>query len=115
MRKGLDREALNSMAKISDPPPDEVSTDLLGLRSSLDEGIPAKGLDRNLLIATWNIRAFGSLTEKWTSSDEDTPKRDLHALLCIAEIVSRFDVIAVQEVKNDLKALRHLLHVLGPH
>ena len=81
---------------------------------ALDEELPAKELDRNLLIATWNIRAFGGLTEKWESTEEDTPKRDLHSLLCIAEIVSRFDVVAVQEVKDDLKALRHLLKVLGP-
>jgi endonuclease/exonuclease/phosphatase family metal-dependent hydrolase len=115
IKKVLDKEALGSMAKISDPLPEEVSTGLLQLRSALDEGIPAKALDRNLLIATWNIRAFGGLTEKWASSEEDTPKRDLHALLCITEIVSRFDVIAVQEVKDDLKALRHMLHALGPY
>lgn len=28
------------------------------------KAIPPKGLDRNLLIATWNIRAFGGLTTK---------------------------------------------------
>jgi len=38
----------------------------------------------------------------------------LHALRCIAEIVSRFDVIALQEVKGSLKCLRHMLKVLGP-
>ena len=59
---------------------------------ALDEELPAKELDRNLLIATWNIRAFGGLTEKWHSTEVDTLKRDLHSLLCIAEIVSRFDV-----------------------
>ena len=31
---------------------------------------------------------------------DDSPKRDLHSLLCIAEIVSRFDVVAVQEAKE---------------
>jgi endonuclease/exonuclease/phosphatase family metal-dependent hydrolase len=103
------------MLKVTDPPPEEVVTDLLRLRSALDEDVPAKSLDRNLLIATWNIRAFGDLTEKWQSGEEDTPKRDLHALLCIAEIVSRFDVIALQEVKDNLKALRHMLHALGPN
>jgi hypothetical protein len=44
-----------------------------------------------------------------------TPKRDLHSLLSIAEIVSRFDVVALQEAKDNLKALRHLLKVLGPN
>ena len=76
---------------------------------------PPKALDRNLLIATWNLRAFGGLTEKWQAAQNDSPKRDLHALRCIAEIVSRFDVVAVQEVRANLKALRHLLKALGPN
>jgi endonuclease/exonuclease/phosphatase family metal-dependent hydrolase len=103
------------MPQITDPPPEEVSADLERLRSALDEDLPAKALDRNLLIATWNVRAFGDLTEEWESSEEDTPKRDLHSLLCIAEIVSRFDVVAVQEAREDLKALRHMLKALGPN
>ncbi len=98
-----------------EPPPEEILADLARLRLALDEDLPAKALDRNLLIATWNVRAFGDLTEKWRSSEEDTPKRDLHSLLSIAEIVSRFDVVAVQEAKDNLKALRHLLKVLGPN
>jgi hypothetical protein len=88
------------MLNFAEPPPEDVSADLLRLRSALDEEIPAKALDRNLLIATWNVRAFGDLTEKWESAEEDSPKRDLHSLLCIAEIVSRFDVVAVQEPRT---------------
>jgi endonuclease/exonuclease/phosphatase family metal-dependent hydrolase len=103
------------MLNFAEPPPEDVSADLLRLRSALDEEIPAKALDRNLLIATWNVRAFGDLTEKWESAEEDSPKRDLHSLLCIAEIVSRFDVVAVQEAKDNLKALRHMLKMLGPN
>lgn len=103
------------MPDVTVPPPEEVLEDLAQLRSALDEEVPAKALDRNLLIATWNIRAFGDLTEKWESTEEDTPKRDLHSLLSIAEIVSKFDVVAVQEVKGNLKALRHLLKLLGPN
>ena len=103
------------MVAITDPPSMEVSADLARLRSALDEGVPAKALDRNLLIATWNVRAFGDLTEEWESSEEDTPKRDLHSLHSIAEIVSRFDVVALQEARENLKALRHLVKVLGPN
>src|SRR5918997_6548357 len=99
----------------NEPPPEEVVADLARLRSALDEEVPAKALDRNLLIATWNVRAFGDLTEKWSSSEDDTPKRDLHSLLAIAEIVSRFDVVALQEAKDNLKALRHLMKMLGPN
>src|ERR671916_302003 len=105
----------DTIAAVATQPPEEVAVDLARLRSTLDEDLPAKALDRNLLIATWNVRAFGDLTEKWISSEEDSPKRDLHSLLCIAEIVSRFDVVAVQEVRDNLKALRHMLRVLGPN
>ena len=97
-----------------DAPPQVVQADLLTLRGELDDAIPAKELDRNLLIGTWNIRAFGGLTEKWASGPGDTPKRDLHALRCIADIVARFDVVALQEVKGNIKALRHMMKLLGP-
>ena len=102
------------MPKITEAPPPEIEAELEELKSALDRDIPAKVPGDNLLIATWNIRAFGDLTEKWKSGVNDSPKRDLHALLCIAEIISRFDVIALQEVKANLKALRHTLKVLDP-
>lgn len=95
-------------------PPLEVKENLRLLTEDLDNKIPAKQLDRNLLIASWNIRAFGDLTRKWASDEKDTPKRDMHAILCIAEILRRFDVIAVQEVKSNLRSLRDTLKILGP-
>ncbi len=101
------------MPEITDRPPQEILDELGELRAALDQDLPAKVLDYNLLIATWNLRAFGNLTEKWSSDQSDTPKRDLHALRCIAEIISRFDVIALQEVQGNLKSLRHMLKLLG--
>ncbi len=101
------------MPKITDTPPKSVSDEIALLSQSLDGQIPTKQLDKNVLIASWNIRAFGGLTEEWEADDNDSPKRDLHSLLAISEIVKRFDIIAIQEVKGDLKALRHLLKVLG--
>ena len=98
---------------IYDPLPIEVAENLALLREDLDAKVPFKELDRNLLIATWNIRAFGSFTRKWMSDDKDSPRRDLHSIFCIAEILSRFDVIAVQEVKGNLKALRDTMKLLG--
>jgi endonuclease/exonuclease/phosphatase family metal-dependent hydrolase len=96
-------------------PPEDVAEDLLRLRAALDEQVPPKVLDRNLLIGTWNIRCFGGLTEKWSAASGDVPKRDLHALLCISEIVSRFDVVAIQEVRGNVTALRRMMRLLGPH
>jgi len=101
------------MFSITDIPPSDVQDNLNLLKADLDAKIPFKKLDKNLLIATWNIRAFGNLTRKWDSDDADSPKRDLHSILCIAEILSRFDIIAVQEVKDNLRALRDTLKVLG--
>lgn len=106
------------MPEITDVPPQQVIGELQGLRAALDEKIPARSLDTNLLIATWNIRAFGGLTMNWNAGPNDSPKRDLRALRAIAEIVSRFDVVAIQEVRDNLRALRHMLKALNaqePH
>jgi endonuclease/exonuclease/phosphatase family metal-dependent hydrolase len=81
----------------------------------LDLEVPAKSLDSNLLIATWNIRCLGKLTWKWEAGENDSPKRDLRALRAIAEIIHRFDVVAVQEVRSHLYAFRELVKGLGPH
>ncbi len=101
------------MPTVTDVRPVVVEEQLSVLRGLLDEAIPAKMVDRNLLIGTWNIRAFGDLTEAWQSGSTDSPKRDLTSLLCITEILSRFDVVAVQEVRGNLKCLRDALKVLG--
>lgn len=101
------------MASVSDTRPVEIEQDLQSLRSALTEALPRRTLDDNLLIATWNIRAFGGLTDKWVSQENDTPKRDIHSIHVIAEIIRQFDVIALQEVRGNLKALRHTLKILG--
>lgn len=103
------------MPKITEQPPHHIAEEIRLLNNNLDAMISAKKLDKNVLIATWNIRAFGGLTEKWEAAEDDSPKRDLHSLLAIANIIKRFDIIAVQEVKGNLKALRHMLKILGEH
>lgn len=103
------------MTAITDIPPAGVKENIEFVRKDLDDkGIPKKELERNLIIATWNLRAFGSLTTTWQSKAKDSPKRDWHSIACIAEVIKRFDIIAVQEVKANLKALRDLLKLLGP-
>lgn len=91
----------------------EDATEIAELVAALDERIPGKQLDRNLLVATWNVIAFGGLTEKWRSAPGDSPKRDLHSVRCIAEIISRFDVVAIQEARANLRALRKTVETLG--
>jgi endonuclease/exonuclease/phosphatase family metal-dependent hydrolase len=88
---------------------------MAALRAALDETVPRKRpLGRNLLVGTWNLKNFGSLTEQWLAGPNDTPKRDFRGLWAVAEIISRFDVVALQEVCGDLRALRTLMKTLGP-
>ncbi len=98
---------------LSDPLPVELAPKLAQLSAALDAAVPAKQLDRNLLVATWNIRAFGGYTEKWRSEAGDSPRRDLFDLRCIGEIIDRFDIVAVQEARGNLAALRAVLRLLG--
>jgi endonuclease/exonuclease/phosphatase family metal-dependent hydrolase len=101
------------MPNITDTPPPLVQQNIAELRAALHTSIPARRLDQNLLIATWNIRGFGNITREWASGPDDSPRRDLHSVLCIAEIISHFDVVAVQEVKGKIRGLRDMLKVLG--
>lgn len=99
------------MPDIMDTPPAAVRRDMDALRAAL-AAVPVKD-EGNVLVATWNLRAFASLSRVWTAGPKDNPKRDLRGLLAIGEIIRRFDVVAVQEVKGDLRALRDLLRWLG--
>jgi endonuclease/exonuclease/phosphatase family metal-dependent hydrolase len=79
----------------------------------LDGAVPAKDDGTNLLIATWNLRAFSDLTKAWTTPEGASPKRNFTDIHLIASAVRRFDVVAVQEVRGNLRSLRYLLKVLG--
>lgn len=87
-----------------------------GIRSSVVENIfklkkaletiPRKTVDENFLLATWNIREFERAT---------FGPRLPETYYYIAEIFDRFDLVAVQEVREDLAALKRLMRILGPH
>ena len=74
---------------------------LLRLRGQMDAQIPPKTQTETMLVATWNIREFGG-------------NRTAESLHYIAEILSRFDLIAIQEVSADLKGLQKVLSLMGP-
>jgi hypothetical protein len=93
--------------------PSDVAYELAHLMSALDTAVPSKQLDRNLIVASWNIRELGRHNGKWTTKQSDTPKRNIGDLHLIAEILSRFDVVAVQEVQDNLEALRAIMSLLG--
>ena len=77
---------------------------LLALRQQLDAEVPTRTQFETLLLATWNIREFDS-----PAYGERLPE----AFYYIAEIIARFDLVAVQEVRRDLKALKKLCAILG--
>jgi endonuclease/exonuclease/phosphatase family metal-dependent hydrolase len=95
---------------ITSTPPNYVIEEWIALREALDAdpaqgGIPSKSPD-SLLVATWNIRHFGGVTDKWRAVSGDSPVRDVRSVLFIAEILSRFDIVAIQELKGKTAALR---------
>ena len=75
---------------------------LLLLREQLNRQIPHKTAADTLLLATWNIRGFGD-------------NRRTESLHYLAEIIARFDLVAIQEVANNLAGLEKLVSLLGPN
>jgi hypothetical protein len=71
------------------------------LREHLDATIPEKSDRTRLLIATWNIQNLGD-------------KRPDEALHYIAEIISHFDIVAIQELKGESEDYQRILEILGP-
>ena len=66
------------------------------LRGALDQQVPRKNASSTLLLASWNIREFDSGKYGWRSKE---------SYYYIAEILSRFDLVAVQEVRDALADL----------
>ncbi|MDH6252502.1 endonuclease/exonuclease/phosphatase family metal-dependent hydrolase [Chryseobacterium sp. H1D6B] len=81
---------------------------LLQLKDQLKDQIPVKDLEEHLMLATWNIRDFGK--KGGFNPQERLPESYFY----IAEILSSFDLIAVQEV-NDLEPLERVLGIMGSH
>lgn len=95
-----------------------VAKRILELRELFEEGkglpgdkgyiapIPQRSLNDNLIISSWNIREFDSASYGY---------RGVEPLMYIAEVISRFDIIAIQEVRRDTKVLKTLRKYLGYH
>lgn len=78
---------------------------LLAMRKSLAP-IRNRKSDSSLLLATWNIRDFDSNKFGFGHRLPET-------FYYLAEIMSSFDLIAVQEVNRDLSALHKVMSILG--
>ena len=79
---------------------------LKALRMQMDEEMPHKTKDSTLILGTWNIRNFDD--NRFMSGHRT--KEDLYY---IAEIISRFDVLAVQEICENLDPLDKIMKILG--
>jgi exonuclease III len=68
--------------------------------------LPEKKSLESLILGTWNIRNF----------DDDRfnyGPRMTESLFYVAEIISRFDILAVQEICEELAPFEHLMGLLG--
>ena len=75
---------------------------LLLLREGLSDRVRPRLSEQNLLVASWNIKEFGHTTQRLPE-----------AFFYMAEIISRFDLVAVQEIKSNLADLHILMRLLG--
>ncbi len=75
------------------------------LRLALNDQVSPRRYERNLLVANWALRKFGALAEE---------RRLPEALFYTAQVISAFDLVALQEVDRQLDQLEALLGILGP-
>lgn len=79
---------------------------LLAIRKSLAP-LRKRKSESTLLLATWNIRDFDSNKFGYGPRLPET-------FYYLAEMISCFDLVALQEVNRDLSALERLMRILGP-
>ncbi|MCU0337391.1 MAG: endonuclease/exonuclease/phosphatase family protein [Sediminibacterium sp.] len=85
----------------------QVAEKLLQLKEYLNNSVPPKTREDKLLLATFNIREFDSNRKK-------NGPRTIESLYYLAEIISSFDIIALQEINQDISALKKVMRILGP-
>lgn len=76
------------------------------LKAGLEKTIPFRRTERNLLLGTWNIRNFDDNRFK-------NGPRLPESFFYLAEVISAFDIIAIQEICDDLAPLHMLMETLG--
>ena len=99
--KGL----FDSFAGQDTPARRRAAAGLISLRRKLRKAIPPRTVEETLLLATWNIREFGR--------NKMFGPRLPESIHYIAEIINHFDLVALQEVKENLADLKQLVRVLG--
>lgn len=110
------RGAMTEEWRQDEPARQRTIANLLSLRAALEgtpsdtapdaSAAPPERQRGTLLLGTWNLREFDSAS--WGA-------RLPESYAYIAEIINRFDLVAIQEVRADLGALEHLRFRLGAH
>jgi endonuclease/exonuclease/phosphatase family metal-dependent hydrolase len=106
LRPDADFESRDFARVFPSLPPDQRVRAIEGivrLKDQLAAEVPQRMTERNLLLASWNIRELGFRKQRLPES-----------YFYMAEIMAAFDIVAVQEVKGSLKDLRIVLRILGP-
>lgn len=78
-----------------------IQSEIVSLRKRIIDARIPPPRDDNFRLLTWNIRRFN--------------EKEYRAIEYIAEICKNFDIIAIQEVLNDLRGLETLQSSLGKH
>ncbi|GLI27332.1 hypothetical protein ARHIZOSPH14_15740 [Agromyces rhizosphaerae] len=94
----------SGVARTKDPA--RTSERLLRMRHRLRE-LHDKRTEGSLMLATWNIRDFDGNRFGWGPRLDET-------FYYLAEVCACFDLVAVQEVNDDLAPLERLVEILGP-
>lgn len=85
-----------------------VATNIRLLRTAISEHMvqarSASTRSQSVKIATWNLREFGG--GKYGG-------RDFEPIYYIAEIISHFDIVALQEIRANLASFNQLMKILG--
>jgi endonuclease/exonuclease/phosphatase family metal-dependent hydrolase len=80
---------------------------LSALRRHIAEHVPQRTAAETLLLATWNLRDFDSNKFKHGP-------RLAESLHYIAEVIAAFDLVAMQEVNEDMRSFEKVMELLGP-
>ena len=77
------------------------------LRAHIAAAMPIRTAGQTLLLGTWNIRNFDD------NRFGNGPRLD-ESFFYLAEVISAFDIIAVQEICEDLAPFERLMETVGP-
>jgi endonuclease/exonuclease/phosphatase family metal-dependent hydrolase len=80
---------------------------LLALRAGISRDITPRNEQESFHLVSWNIRDFGG-------HRLNPSPRTHESMLYIAEVISAFDLVAVQEVNEDMTDFETVMRLLGP-